>query len=210
MSYSIIIPAFNEVNAIPTVLTNLTAFTTNNQEIIVVDDCSTDNTVAVIQQQFPTSVRVIRQPHNQGPIAAIVAGMRAATHEVIVTMDADGQHPIEYLPQVVGPVLENDADIVLGVRASLPRLGENIIARFSRVTDATTGFKAMKKELAPLVADDIVYGGMLITKARAQGLRIREVPITVHERISGASVHSNMAILKKSLKYAWWATTRGK
>ncbi|NHN34331.1 glycosyltransferase family 2 protein [Paenibacillus agricola] len=203
MSFSIIIPAYNESKSISKVLDMLTHLTTNKVEIIVVDDCSTDNTVEIVRS-FP-NVRLLQHRHNQGCIKAIGTGIKAASYDVVVSFDADGQHPVESLQQIVDPILQNKADVVLGVRGSLPRLGERIIAVFSGVTDATTGFRAMKKELVHLFEDDLAYGGMFIIKAKRIGARIIEVPITVHDRIAGYSVHSNYNILKKSLKFALWS-----
>jgi polyprenyl-phospho-N-acetylgalactosaminyl synthase len=150
-------------------------------------------------------VRVVSHQTNKGPIQAIVTGIKAARYEIVVSLDADGQHPIEYLYSIVEPLSINQADIVLGTRRDLPRLGEKIIAWFSGVDDATTGFRAMRKRDVDLLRGDQAYGGMLLVKARNRKMRIVEIPIPVKERLAGFSVHSNFNILKKSLKFAVWS-----
>ncbi len=204
MSYSIVIPAYNEADSIGRVLKQLVA-AEPTAELIVVDDCSSDQTAEIVKAF--SQVRVVSHAFNQGPIQAIVTGVRTATHEVVVTLDADGQHPIDAINRVVAPILNDQADLVLGSRESLPRLGEKIIATFSGVKDATTGFRAMKKELISLLEADIAYGGQYIVKARRNGWRISEVPITVQARLAGFSVHSNFNILKKAVAFAWWRLT---
>jgi polyprenyl-phospho-N-acetylgalactosaminyl synthase len=202
LTFSIVIPAYNETSSIGKVLQQLLS-TVSGVEIIVVDDCSTDHTVEVVRGF--KEVRVISHQTNNGPIQAIVTGIKAASHDIVVSLDADGQHPTEYLHAIVEPLLSNQADIVLGTRHDLPRLGEKIIAWFSGVNDATTGFRAMRKRDVDLLEDDLAYGGMLLVKARKRKMRILEIPIPVKERLAGFSVHSNLNILKKSLKFALWS-----
>src|SRR5262245_39446090 len=88
---TIILPAYNEAEALPNVLASLFALLGERHEVIVVDDGSTDHT-ALIASQFPC--KVIRQP-NQGKGAAVRAGMRAATGQSIIIMDADNTYPAE-------------------------------------------------------------------------------------------------------------------
>jgi polyprenyl-phospho-N-acetylgalactosaminyl synthase len=202
LTFSIIIPAYNEAASIDKVLKPLLS-AVPNAEIIVVDDCSTDNTVEVVRGF--KDVRVISHQTNMGPIQAIVAGIKAARHDIVVSVDADGQHPTDYLNAIVEPLLSNQADIVLGTRHDLPRLGEKIIAWFSGVSDATTGFRAMRKSDVDLLEGDQAYGGMLLVKAQKRKMKILEIPIPVQERLAGFSVHSNLNILKKSMKFALWS-----
>lgn len=201
MSFSIVIPAYNESKSIGTVLAKVCELY-SEAEIIVVDDCSTDHTVQIVEG-FP-QVRIIRQPENMGPTNALATGFRSASHDVIVALDADGQHPAESIGVIAAPILDGEADLVLGARASLPRLGEKLIARFAGVRDATTGFKALRKKCIPLMEKDIAYGGMLIVRARRKGYRVKEVPIEVQERIGGQSFHSDYVIFRCAFQFLWW------
>ncbi|WEG13413.1 glycosyltransferase family 2 protein [Pullulanibacillus sp. KACC 23026] len=197
-SFSIVIPAYNEAESIKGVLTDLVERTA--ADIIVVDDGSTDGTAELVEAIV--GVRLLRQAVNGGPIQAIMDGMKAANHPVVVTMDADGQHPIDRIDAIVEPIMRNEADLVLGVRSELPRLGEKVMAKVAGVSDATTGFRAYRKELYPLLENDYVYGGVSIIRAKQRNLRLLEVPIEVNPRVAGASVHSNWNILKKSMIFA--------
>lgn len=87
ISYTIVIPAYNESQSIRKVLVELQLFSPE-AEIIVVDDHSSDVTPDVVREV--SGVRLIRHPVNLGAMAAVVTGLKAATQEVVVTMDADG------------------------------------------------------------------------------------------------------------------------
>ena len=206
MSYSIVIPAYNEAGNIGFVLESLLAME-SRPEIIVVDDGSQDATTTVVTTY--QNVRLIHNETNLGQFASIVKGIRAATFDVVVTMDADGQHPVASLSHLVEPVMAGDADLVLGVRKELPRIGETIIAKVAGVTDATTGFRAFRKELVPYFQNDLVFGGMFVRQVKAAGYRVREVPVVVSPRRSGTSAHSDFNIFKKSLWFIWWSLRVG-
>ncbi|WP_226036189.1 glycosyltransferase family 2 protein [Aquibacillus saliphilus] len=201
MSFSIVIPAYNESKSIAIVLGKIIE-TIDDAEIIVVDDCSTDNTIEVLEQF--ERVKIVKHVNNMGPTAALMTGFHAATFDAMVSLDADGQHPIESIEKIVNPILNDEADLVLGTRSELPRLGEKIIALAAGVSDATTGFKAMRKKCVQFVEDDIAYGGMLIVKAKKRNLRVKEVPTKVIDRMEGHSTQSNYLILKRSLKFVVW------
>jgi glycosyltransferase involved in cell wall biosynthesis len=209
-TFTIVIPAFNEAQSLPDVL-DQTLDTIRSWaapvELLVVDDCSTDDTANVVRQYSGAGVRLVRHETNRGPIAALMTGIRAAGCDCVVTMDADGQHAPEYLPQMVAPIVRGEADLVVGTRPQLPRLGERIIALASGIQDATTGCKAMRKDLVSLMEDDFAYGGLLIVRAKRRRLRIVEVPIVERERVAGFSVHSGWNVFKKSLKFVVWTAT---
>mgnify|MGYP003606959123 FL=1 len=108
---SVVIPARNEadniiglVEAIDRALAPLGPF-----EIIVVDDCSSDNSVAVITARSQTMphLRLIRHDRSGGQSAAVHSGVKAATAPVICTLDGDGQNPPEELPKLVEPILND-------------------------------------------------------------------------------------------------------
>jgi len=121
--YTVVIPAYNESQSIRKVIAELRLFSPE-AEIIVVDDCSSTPDAV---REF-AGVRLIRHPVNRGAMAAVMTGLKAAAREVVVTMDADGQHPARLVPEIAGLVEEDRADIALGVRPDLPRWGERLIA----------------------------------------------------------------------------------
>lgn len=152
---SVVMPAYNEEAVIGSVLERVGKLE-NIYEIIVVDDCSKDNTVKVASQY--NKVRVMRHPYNMGNGAAIKSGIREATGDIILLMDSDGQHPpeeITNLLQYIGPY-----DMVVGARNSFSeeatqrRIANNIFNTYASyivgypVPDLTSGFRALKANIA--------------------------------------------------------------
>jgi glycosyltransferase involved in cell wall biosynthesis len=119
-SLSCVVPAFNEAASIGTTLAALLATLRplfERYEVIVVDDGSSDATPAIVERlcaQYPQLV-LLRLSRNFGKEAALTAGLEAATGDLVLFMDADGQHPLE----LVAPMLKgwrDGADVVYGVR----------------------------------------------------------------------------------------------
>lgn len=170
-----IIPAYNEAPRIAETVRRAREYA---DEVLVVDDGSTDRTV---EEAREAGVRVIRQDHS-GYIAAIKRGFREAQGEVVVTMDADGEHRPEDIPHLVAPILEGRADLVLGQRPQIPRLSErflNWLAGFKvKVRDSGTGFRALRRDLAlRLELRGKCICGISVLEPAAMGARIFEVPI---------------------------------
>ena len=94
---TIIIPAYNEEEGINNVITQLKELS-ENYEIIVVDDSSTDNTYKLANE---TGVKVIRHPYNKGYGAALKTGIRNAEADIVLFMDADGQHKPSDIQKII-------------------------------------------------------------------------------------------------------------
>lgn len=146
---SIIIPAYNDAQALQQFLPQVFEFTQHleliasksNQsrqnegltcEIIIVDDGSQDDLVMVIQalmKQLPknTSLILLRLSRNFGKEPALSAGIDAAKGDIVAMMDADGQHPLSVLAQMLSMIEQTDVDMVAGIQADRPR--ESRIAR---------------------------------------------------------------------------------
>ncbi len=149
---TIIIPAYNEGDAINRVIDKARQLRPR-AEILVVDDGSLDNTSEVARQ---AGARVIRHPYNKGNGAAVKTGLRNATGEVVLLLDADGQHPPEDIERVLAPM--GEYDLVVGARtrdsesAWLRDLGNGIFNRLAtylsgrKIPDLTSGFRAMKRD----------------------------------------------------------------
>jgi len=142
---SAVIPAFNEENRIESVLKKTQGFV---DEIIVIDDASTDNTAMVAKGY----ARVLRNKKNMGYIYCIKKGFKAARNEIIVTLDADGEHDPSDIPRLVKPLVEKQGDLVLGIRENIPRVSERFICWVTnfkvKTKDCGTGFRAIRKNLA--------------------------------------------------------------
>lgn len=149
---SVIIPAFNEASAIGPVVATLRAAAPWG-EILVVDDGSTDDTGAAAAAH---GARVVRHPYNKGNGASVKTGIRQATGEWILIIDADGQHPPEDALRLVARL--GDYDLVVGARAMATqatparRIGNSLLNRLAshladrHIPDLTSGFRAARRE----------------------------------------------------------------
>jgi len=122
-----------------------------------------------------------------GVLKTIRRGMREAKGDIIVTLDADGQHDPTEIPILIQPILDGKADLVMGARPSFPYWSEWFLTWLTSlrvpVKDAATGFRAIKQEIA---AEMNVYGectcGTFVIEAARLGARVASVPISIRER----------------------------
>jgi len=147
---SIVIPTFNEGDAVGGVVRELRAIA-EWHEILVVDDGSTDDTAA---QAEAAGARVVQQPYNKGNGAAVKAGIRQATGEYLLIMDGDGQHKPEDALRLVAQL--GRYDLVVGARSSATQAGPvrragnallNWLAGYlaeRTIPDLTSGFRAAR------------------------------------------------------------------
>ena len=150
-STSVIIPAFNEAESIAPVVSALAAAAVWHQ-VIVVDDGSTDGTA---DRARSAGALVVRHPYNKGNGAAVKSGIRQATGDYVLIIDADGQHP----PSDALRLLERlgDYDLVIGARSSATqathsrRAGNSLLNWLAgyltdrRIPDLTSGFRAARR-----------------------------------------------------------------
>lgn len=152
---SVVMPSYNEEAVIGSIIQRTSAIETVD-EIIVVDDGSKDRT-AEIAQSFP-KVRLVRHPYNIGNGAAVKSGIRQAKGDIIVLMDADGQHPPEEIPNLLKHL--GEYEMVVGARnadseAQLHRsIANNVFNVYASyivgypVPDLTSGFRAIRAHIA--------------------------------------------------------------
>lgn len=136
MKLSIIIPVYNEEKTIAKVIDNVYSVNFDNitREIIIVDDGSSDKSLAEIKKAVSgkKDIKLIVQGKNQGKGAAVAAGIEEATGDYIIIQDADFEYDPNYIKKLIVPVLNNEAKVVYGTRLNrLPHLSrEEKRARF--------------------------------------------------------------------------------
>lgn len=202
-SVFVVIPAYNEAESIRGVVDSLPdSIHGYTLTPLVVSDGSSDRTVERIE---PTDAMVVNHPINQGQGGALRTGFEIAQQsgaDIVVTMDADGQHPVEYLDDLIEPVIDNEADYVVGSRYIGVDNTQNGVTRQTGirvftalinamtkadVTDCTNGFRAIRaSKLSEMTLSEERFSAPeLLIEARKNGLRILEVPITVAQREAG-------------------------
>ena len=195
---TIIIPAYNEGEGIADVITQLKELP-ENYEILVVDDGSTDNTYKLASA---TRVKVIRHPYNKGYGAALKTGIRNAEADIVLFMDADGQHKpkdIKKLTQYIG-----EYDMVVGARTKkskvslLRRPGKKILSitanylAGTKIPDLNSGFRALKKSIAMefmhILPNTFSFSTTITLACIASGYNIKYVPIEAPERVGTSKI----------------------
>ncbi|MFH1613705.1 MAG: glycosyltransferase family 2 protein [Planctomycetota bacterium] len=117
MKLTIVIPCYNEVNTIESVVNTVRHSPAGSREIIVVDDCSTDGTTEILKNKIEKVVdKVIYLGRNHGKGAAIRAGIEAATGDILIIQDADLEYDPAEIPKVIEPIILGKADVVYGSR----------------------------------------------------------------------------------------------
>jgi len=192
-SVSIIIPAKNEAENLKTLLPCLLQVA-KGAEIIVVNDGSTDDTRSVCVEN---NVRTINNPYSKGNGAAIKSGSRAAQNNILVFLDADGQHLPEDIPRLVGKLLEG-YDMVVGARnmdgqASFGRATANAIYNWfaswmvqHKIYDLTSGFRVARankfREFLSILPNGFSYPTTITMAFFRSGLSVSYVPIQTEKR----------------------------
>ena len=117
MKLSIVIPVYNESATIEQIVDLVRAAPVEDKELILVDDCSTDGTRDVLQRMAEANdVTVLYHDHNQGKGAALRTGFGAVTGDLVIIQDADLEYDPNEYPRLLGPILNDKADVVYGSR----------------------------------------------------------------------------------------------
>ncbi len=177
---SAVIPAYNEEKTIEAVVKGALSYV---DEVLVVDDGSSDDTA---RRAMDAGARVLKQ-QNAGVLKATERGLEEATGDIIVTLDADGQHDPSEMPSLIEPILRGEADLVMGVRPELPYLSERILTSLTSmrvpIGDASTGFRAVRREIArEMSLHGACLCGTFVLEAHRRGARVAGVPISIKER----------------------------
>ena len=198
------IPAYNESKTIRDIVLKAKNYAT---EIIVYDDGSTDNTYDVAKAAGADNV--IRSPENSGYGVAIRTLFQAARErnaDIMVTIDSDGQHNPDQIPDIIRPIIEEGFEMVVGSRflnrkdtqrvpkyrsfgiKTITRLAQS--ASYSNITDSQNGFRAYSKKALSklnLFENGMPVSSEILLKAKQKDLSVKEVPVTVSYDLQGTS-----------------------
>lgn len=202
MKLSVIIPCYNELKTIGTLVQMVRDAPYQPKEIIVIDDCSTDGTRELLMNGGVAGIdRLILQETNQGKGAAVRSGFRTATGDVVVIQDADLEYdPTDY-GKLIQPILAGKADVVFGSRflGAGPhrvlyfwhRVGNGFLTVLSNMfsnlnlTDMETCYKMLRREVIQSITieeDRFGFEPEITAKIARLNVRIYEVGISYHGR----------------------------
>lgn len=231
MKTLVIIPAFNEAPRVGRAIASVHE-ALSGADVLVVDDGSLDETA---QRARASGARVVSLPFNLGYGVALQTGYKYALaqgYELVLQMDADGQHEARDLPALLEAVQSKQADVAIGSRflsnrqyraPLLRRIGMRLFAAIAslmtrtRVTDPTSGFQALNRRVveyyaSPAYPVDYPDADVLIMLHNA-GFRFVEVPVTMYEAEGSKSMHGGIRpfyYVFKMLLSILMVTLRGK
>lgn len=116
MNISVVMPCFNEATTIVEIAKAVRNQVGPDAEIIVVDDCSSDDSVRLLENENGLVNKIIKHEKNQGKGAALRSGFAEVTGEVIIIQDADLEYDPKEYPKLLAPIMEKGADVVYGSR----------------------------------------------------------------------------------------------
>lgn len=206
----IIIPAFNEEENILNTYNSIINYNKKNKtkyDVIIINDCSTDNTKKILEKNSIPHVNLI---HNLGIGGAVQTGYKYAyenNYDIAVQFDGDGQHDVNYVSDIITPILNGDSDFVIGSRfidkdidgfksSTTRRIGIKIISFFikfatgKRVFDTTSGFRAVNKEIIydfSLSYPNEYPEPLTTAELLKKNYKFKEVAVKMKERTGGVS-----------------------
>lgn len=197
---TIIIPAYNEEDAIRGLLDELTGLIEQHGwEVIVVNDASEDNTSEIVARY--KNIRLLNQPYHKGYGASLKTGVRVASNDYIVTMDADGQHSPGEVLKLIAHMRE--FDMVVGSRenqenAAWQRKPGKLLLSWTanylsgmKIPDINSGFRLIRRkcieEFMHILPNGFSFSTTITLAMLKAAYNIKYVPVTVERREAGKS-----------------------
>ena len=204
----VIIPAYNEEKKIFNVIRDIPSLPNLNQEILVINDGSTDNTAKIAES---AGAIVVSNEENLGLGRTFRIGLEEALKrnaDIIVNLDADGQYESKQIPSLIAPILSNTQDLVVGNRfLGLPKYDRSLIKKWGNkfvsifiakvllkmenIIDIQSGFRAFNSRLARCLVNNLAgkytYTQEMIILSYLYEFKINQIPIRFYARTSGKS-----------------------
>jgi len=215
----VVVPAWNEEASIANVVNDLKS---HGFDVLVVDDGSTDKTFF---EAHKCGATVLRLPFNLGVGAALRCGFKFAVEngfQIVIQCDADGQHPIEHISQLLHSLETSNADMVIGSRFKNTKESRMKVGQFRRlamwflsyaassaantkITDSTSGFRAIRNPLLHQLSMKMpaYYLGdtfEVVIAAGKAGYSIIEIPAPIKERTHGVSTATTAQAIRMTVK----------
>ncbi len=202
---SVVIPVFNEEPTVGKIIERVRKVIEGTgfpYEILVVDDCSTDNSLKVSMKR---KVKVFSLKEHMGKGYALRLGFKKAKGEIIITLDSDGSHSPEEIPKLLGPILKDEADFVIGSRflnkenifqKRVNKVGVKLlnflikILTKQEISDSQSGYRAVKSSFfrnVNLKSNGYEIESEMLIKAAKRGFRTKEIPVKFEQRTYGKS-----------------------
>lgn len=202
---TIVIPAYNEEENIPSFLPQVLSFAEKNScKVIVINDGSTDRTAALLQlYKAKPQIRLIHNKVNRGYGGALKRGIEEAETEYVIMLDADGQHYLDDVLNLYLKIKGNNADMIIGSRkgqkssSQVRKFGKWLIRSFARmlmpihVHDLNSGLKIFRTDLGKkylhLYPDTMAFSDIIALVFISNRHLVMEEPIKIKERNAGKS-----------------------
>ena len=205
MNVLIVVPAYNEAENIVKTIEDIKQHT--DSDYIIVDDCSKDSTYQICKEH---GFNVLHLPINYGLTSGVQIGFKYAlenNYDALIQFDGDGQHDVNFIPQICEPLINGQADMCIGTRyldkneskfqsTFMRRLGSNIISIVikiftgKKITDPTSGFRAVNRvvieEFAKNYPTEYPEPESTVSLL-VNNYRVAEVPVSMNERDGGVS-----------------------
>lgn len=204
----IIIPAYNEAENLPNVISSISNYP--QYDYLIINDGSKDNTVELCKKY---NWNYLDLPINMGLTAVVQTGMRYArkyNYDYAIQFDGDGQHRPEFISSLLNEM--EDTDIAIGSRfieekkpGGIRMLGSNLIqfalllTTGKKIKDPTSGMRLYNKKIINILADEVEYGPEPDTLAYLLrcGAKVKEIQVKIDERLAGESYLN----LTRAIKY---------
>jgi len=216
MKTLVIVPAFNEEGNLPKLLDELLSYR-NRYDVLVVDDGSRDESAQIARQR---NVPVIQLPANLGIGGAVQTGFKYAVeknYDIVVQLDGDGQHDPIWLDHVIGPIIQGEANCVIGSRYLKENSDRDYKTPFFRrigmifsslilflatgkwITDTTSGFRALDRQALKYFSNDYPIDhpeAEALLMLFQRGFVMKEIPVKMRSRQTGVSLFTWVKAIK--------------